>query len=679
MTEFELKKKDIRYVKGVGEKRAELFQKLGVSDADALLRFYPRSYEDWSNPDEIFFAPLDSECCIKATIETEIKERRIRRNLIIYYFRAGDASGSMNVTIFNNKYLADKLQKGREYLFYGKITGSYAGREMSSPQIQPVGSSRIRPIYKATEGLTSAMIEGVLLKNINDLLPDDDMIPEAIRAKNDLCSLRFALKNIHFPESPTALDYARKRLIFEELFVLQTGMRMVASGRRALGAKNIIDYTAEFQKLLPFELTNAQKRVINECAEDMSGSTAMSRLVQGDVGSGKTAVAAALMYSVAKNGYLSAMMAPTTILATQHYNNLKDMLEGTGIRVELLIGSTPKAQRNRILADLAENKIDIIVGTHALLTDGVEMNNLTLVVTDEQHRFGVAQRAQLLNKGDCAHLLVMSATPIPRTLSLVVYGDLDISVIDELPKGRQVIETYAVNTSLRERAYGYVKKHLDEGRQGYIVCPMVEENGQDVASVKEFFDKTISKYFIGYSAGLMHGKLSPKQKEETMQKFISGETQLLVSTTVIEVGIDVPNAVIMVIENSERFGLSQLHQLRGRIGRGKHKSTCILITDAQNDDNTKRSEIMCKTNDGFIIAQEDLLARGPGDFLGKRQHGLPDLKIADMLTDMQLMKLAGHDAAEILKRDPKLSKVENKPLKSAVELMFQEADTNILN
>ncbi len=679
MTERELRNKNIRFVKGVGEKRAELFAKLGVSDADALLRFYPRTYEDWSNPDEIFFAPLNTDCCIRATVETEVRERKIRRNLVIYYFRVGDASGYMNVTLFNNKYLADRIQKGREYLFYGKITGSHAGREMSSPSIKPVGSNRIRPIYSATEGLTSTMTEGVLLKNINDMLPDEDIIPERIRRKNDLCSQRYALKNIHFPETPTALDYARKRLIYEELFVLQAGMRLMSSGRRVLGARTIEDHTEEYKKMLPFELTGAQQRVIAECSADMRRSTAMSRLVQGDVGSGKTAVAAALMYSVAQSGYMSAMMAPTTILATQHYNNLKNLFKSTDLNIELLIGSTSKSERNRITAALAEGKVDIIVGTHALLTDNVQMDNLALAITDEQHRFGVAQRAQLLKKGDCAHLLVMSATPIPRTLSLVIYGDLDISVIDELPKGRQTIETYSVNTSLRERAYNYVKKHLDEGRQGYIICPMVEENGQDIASVKEFYDNNISTFFAGYSAGLMHGKLTPKQKEDVMTKFAAGEIQLLVSTTVIEVGIDVPNAVIMVIENSERFGLSQLHQLRGRIGRGKHKSTCILISDAQNEENMKRSDIMCKTNDGFIIAQEDLKARGPGDFLGKRQHGLPDLKIADMLGDMQLMQMAGRDAADLLKADPKLTAIENKPLKDAIESMFSMADTDILN
>jgi len=677
MTERELKKKNIRYIKGVGEKRAELFQKLGVSDADALLRFYPRSYEDWSNPDEIFFAPLNTDCCIKATVETEVRERKIRRNLVIYYFRVGDASGYMNVTLFNNKFLAEKLQKGREYLFYGKITGSHAGREMSSPAIKPIGSNRIRPIYRATDGLTSAMIEGVIAKNINDLLPDDDIIPEDIRKKNDLCSARYALKNIHFPESPTALDYARKRLIFEELFVLQAGMRLASMGRRVLGAKQIADYTAEYCAMLPFELTGAQRRVINECSADMQKNTAMSRLVQGDVGSGKTAVAAALMYSVAKSGYLSAMMAPTTILATQHYNNLCSLFADTDLNIRLLIGSTPKSERNIIEKELAENRVDIIVGTHALLSEKVHFGNLALAVTDEQHRFGVAQRAELLKKGDCAHLLVMSATPIPRTLSLVIYGDLDISVIDELPKGRQIIETYAVNSSLRQRVYGYVKKHLDEGRQGYIVCPMVEENGQDIASVKEFYDNTINQYFGGYTAALMHGKLTPKQKEEVMTRFSKGEVQLLVSTTVIEVGIDVPNAVIMVIENSERFGLSQLHQLRGRIGRGNHKSTCILISDAQNEENLRRSDIMCKTNDGFIIAQEDLKSRGPGDFLGKRQHGLPDLKIADMLNDMRLMQLAGNDAAQLLKKDSSLK--GNPSLKFAIENMFSMADTDILN
>ncbi|MGN0115720.1 MAG: ATP-dependent DNA helicase RecG [Acutalibacteraceae bacterium] len=654
----------IEYLSGIGKKRAELFNKLGIDTVGALLEFYPRLYEDWSNCYDVSDAPIDEQCCVKATVATRVESFRIRKGLTLFKFKVTDGKMPMYVTIFNNKYAAAKVELGEEVLLYGKVSGNFNRREMSSPQIEHATAAHIRPIYRQCEGLNSKIIEKAVKQALSEL--DEslyDPIPDDIRAEYKLCHKYYAIEKIHFPDSYEEMQIAKRRLVFEELLTLQLGMIMLKSRSREQTAQIIAsDYTAEFIKSLPFELTGAQKRAVADAVSDMAKPVPMNRLLQGDVGSGKTAVAAALMYNVAKNGCQSALMAPTEILAEQHYYSLSKMLRGNGITIALLTGSTPTAERRKILSLLMSGGIDIVIGTHALIQNDVDFAHLALVITDEQHRFGVNQRAALSGKSEHAHTYVMSATPIPRTLALIVYGDLDISVLDELPKGRQPIETYCVSTKLRLRAYNYVKKHLNEGRQGYVVCPMVEEGEMQLASAVSFYEKLQAGVFKGYSVGLLHGKMKPDEKDAVMRDFASGKIQLLVATTVIEVGIDVPNAVIMVIENAERFGLSQLHQLRGRVGRGEHQSTCILISDADNDESQKRLQVMCETNDGFKIADADLKLRGPGDFFGSKQHGLPTLKIASIFDDMSVLKETQRLAKRIDLNDEKYFGLKNAAL-----------------
>jgi len=549
---------------------------------------------------------------------------------------------------------------------------------MHSPEIETVqGGKRIRPIYKKTQGMTSKYIETSVsnaLRIYGSAISDN--LPQHIREEYDLYSLKQALSQIHFPTDPESLQKAKDRLIFEELLLLQIGLLQL-KGRNKGKTTAIItqDYTQEFFSSLPFEPTNAQKRVVQEAVEDMKKDEPMSRLVQGDVGSGKTAVAAAVAYTTAKNGMQTAFMVPTEILAKQHFETMSGFFKNTNIEIELLTGSTTTANKRDIKEKIKNGYVDIIIGTHALIQNDVEFKRLGLVITDEQHRFGVSQRAMLAEKGDNTNTLVMSATPIPRTLALSIYGDLDISVIDELPKGRQPIETYKITGKIRKRAYNYIKKHLDEGRQGYIICPLVEESETKLASAQEYAQKISKEDFKDYRVGLLHGQMKACEKEEVMNDFASGKIQLLVSTVVVEVGVDVPNAVIMLIENAERFGLSQLHQLRGRVGRGKHKSTCILLSDSQSPDTLQRLSVLCKTTDGFQIADEDLRLRGPGDFFGAKQHGLPELKIADMMEDIEVLHRTGELARRILKEDISLESQQNIGLKKAVERLFDSSSS----
>ena len=668
-------KTDIRYIKGIGEKRAGLFYKLGVHDVDALLSFFPRTYQDLSNTYSVTEAPVNEPCVLKATVASRITEHRIRKGMVLYKFTVTDSLNDIAVTVFNNKYIADKLKMGEEYLFYGKITPGFGKKEMSAPLIEMIEGQRIRPIYRQTEGLNARAIEKTI-KTAFQLYQEGliDCLPEHIRKAYHLCSYRFAIEHIHFPVLQNDIEIARKRLIFEELFVLQLGLIQLKSRNRSLtGATITEDNSDGFLSRLPFHPTGAQKRAVKEAVQDMKSEIPMNRLLQGDVGSGKTAVAAALCDTVIKNGFQAAFMAPTEILAEQHYHTLKKLFQGSGTAVHLLTGSTIARDKKVIKEQLKTGEISLIIGTHALLEDSVEFHRLGLVVTDEQHRFGVAQRSALSGKGDNPHLLVMSATPIPRTLALIIYGDLDVSVLDEIPPGRQPIETYYVDSSFRNRIYTFIKKHLDEGRQGYIVCPLVEEGDTELKAAEEYSRQLSQDAFAGYQVALLHGNMKGKDKEQTMRRFAAGELSLLVATTVVEAGVDVPNAVIMVIENAERFGLSQLHQLRGRVGRGQHKSTCILISDAKGEEARQRLEIMKETTDGFVIAEKDLNLRGPGDFFGKRQHGLPLLKIANILTDMDTLKQAETAAKEILNDDPLLIKDENRLLKEAVETLFQDS------
>ena len=669
---------DIRFLKGVGEKRAELLQKKGIDTIGALLRFYPRAYLDWQNITPVSECPEGENVCVRAEITSPVKTVNIRRGMTLYKFAAADDSGVIEVTLFNRKYLAENLRQGRSYLFYGKLGYGITLRQMSSPEIMPAEYMGIEPVYAATEGLSSKTIEKIMK---NALVYADGMaevIPQGIREKNGLCDFKTALKSIHFPLERQALESAKRRLVFEELFILQTGLLFLKRRRRALAGctvkKNLLE---EFKKTLSFKLTGAQERVINECLTDMMSPRPMNRLIQGDVGSGKTAVAAALMYISAGNGFQSALMAPTELLAEQHFKTLCKITENSGIKCALLTGSLTKKQKDEVKAGLKSGEIKVAVGTHALLTDDVEFENLGLVVTDEQHRFGVGQRGRLSSKGNNPHTLVMSATPIPRTLGLIIYGDLDISIIDEYPAGRQKIATYCVDSSYNARVYNYIKKFIAEGRQAYIVCPLVDENeALGIKSASEYYKELSENQFKGYTVGLLHGKMKPKDKENVMRRFAAGEIQLLISTTVIEVGIDVPNAALMVIENAERFGLSQLHQLRGRIGRGEYSSACILISDVKSGDTKRRLDVIKNNTDGFKIADEDLKLRGPGDFLGSRQHGLPDMKIADIFADRETLHLAGKEAEELIKRDPALHDPENAGLRAEIAALFSRLNRN---
>jgi len=668
---------DIQYLKGVGEKRASLLKNKGIDTVGALLRFYPRNYFDWTDITPIGNTEFWENACVKARIITPIKEHFIRNKMTVYRFCVSDGFDKMEVTIFNQKFLAQKLRTDREYLFYGRVEGDFFMRKMSSPTVMEGDFKGIEPIYPASKDMSSKTIQKLVRTALSSIsLPET--LNEEIRKRNGLCDINFAIENIHFPLTKENLETAKKRLVFEELFLLQSGLTFLkkhSRGKTGFSIKQ--NFLLSFQTMIPFELTNAQKRVINEAVADMSSGRPMNRLIQGDVGSGKTAVAAALMFISAKNGFQSALMAPTEILAEQHFKTLNSIMENTGIKCGLLTGSLTKKQKTELKAELKEGKIDLVVGTHALLTDDVEFWNLGLVITDEQHRFGVAQRGKLSSKGKNVHTLVMSATPIPRTLGLILYGDLDISIIDEYPKGRQEIDTYCVDSSYRQRIYNYIKKFLKEGRQGYIVCPLVEENeALDITPATEYYEKLQDKEFKDYKLGLLHGKMKPKEKDAVMRSFANGDIQLLIATTVIEVGIDVPNSVIMVIENAERFGLSQLHQLRGRIGRGRHKSSCILISDNKSADTKRRLNVIKNSCDGFKIADEDLELRGPGDFLGSRQHGLPDMKIADLFADREILRLAGKEVKNLLLNDPKLELAENQELKNEIKELYKKLNHN---
>lgn len=647
---------DIQYIKGVGEKRARFFNKLGIYTVDDLIHYYPRKYQDWSKTVAASYAPTDEPAFIRATMITPVKESMVRKGMTLYKCNFSDGSNVIHVTLFNNKYLAKSLRTFDEYVLYGKVERSFTSASMSAPIIEPVAAAvGIHPIYSATPNLNSRAISKVMAAALDKIDEFDETLDESIMKKYGLCSLDFAIRQIHFPDCEENIQTARKRLIFEELLTLQLGLMLLKTKK---STKNNIpisrDCTSEFYNLLPFEPTGAQKRAVDDCIKDMQSEKAMNRLIQGDVGSGKTAVAAAVMYTVAKNGYQSAMMAPTEILAHQHHESLSKLFESTGLTVELLTGSTKAKDKKEIKRRLIDGEIDIIVGTHALIQNDVEFKSLGLVVTDEQHRFGVEQRTNLAMKGDDPHLLVMSATPIPRTLALIIYGDLSISILDELPPGRQQIRTDVVNSGYHQRIYKFIKKAIADGHQAYIVCSLVEESESELIPATEYAEGLKNNVFSDYRLGLLHGKMKPKDKDKIMDEFARGEVDILVSTTVVEVGVDVPNATIMVIENADRFGLSQLHQLRGRVGRGSDQSYCILVSDSKSDAAKERLKLMKSTSDGFKIADYDLKTRGPGDFFGKRQHGLPNLVIADMLEDMDTLNKCRECAEEMLRYDSKL-------------------------
>ena len=670
----------VRYLKGVGPKTAERFEKLGIVTLADLLCHYPRRYIDFTKPYSIAEAPNDTECVVKAEVFAKPGGRILPGGRRMERITAGDDVSSLEITWFNNPYAAQKLELGQEYYFQGIVTGGMLRRQMVNPQVRTdaqVKSSPFEAVYPQTEGLTSSAIA----KCVRQLLPHAELLPDPLPSemlkKYRLLSKADAVRAIHCPATEEEAFAARRRLIYEELLVLQLGIgRMKNHGAASTGAPMKKADASPFWESLSFSPTGAQRRAVEEILTDMSGETSMNRLLQGDVGSGKTLVAAAAIWACIRAGYQAALLAPTEILASQHAENLNRLLSPFGMRVALLTGGMKAAPRRTTLAAIRDDEADLIVGTHAILSEGVAFARLGLAVVDEQHRFGVRQRGLLAEKAANPHLLVMSATPIPRTLGLLMYGDLDISILDELPPGRKPVKTRCITGKKRADLYGFLDREIDSGRQVYIVCPAIEDaGGSGLNAVKSYYEDIAKAYLPDRRVGLMHGKLKPKEKAEVMDDFKSGRLDALVSTTVIEVGVDVPNATVMVIENAERYGLSALHQLRGRVGRGAAESWCFLVSDNVSESVQKRLKFLCSTSDGFAVAQYDLETRGPGDFFGSRQHGLPTLQIADLMNDTRTLHAAQSEAVALLAEDPLLERPEHALLARQVEQMFDKAGT----
>lgn len=671
-------KTDIRLLKGIGDAKAKQLLRLGVFTVWDLLTYFPVRFEDRSKLTKIFDLQHETYSCVSAVAVGDVKEHYVRKGLTYYKLYIRDDTGIACCIFFNNKYIKNMFKAGYEYTFYGKINIRGREREILSPEFELSSQNQctkcIVPVYPLTNGITQKFLR----KTISEAYSlygkyIQDIIPAEILRQYSLCSADFAIKNIHFPTDGASLEIAKKRLVFEEFFVLQTALRkMKAAGKKMSGIKiSDTDFTP-FLSALPFSLTDAQQRVVGEIANDLTTGFVMNRLVQGDVGSGKTVIAALAMYICAKNGFQSAMMAPTEVLARQHYTDLSPLLEKFGIRCALLTGSTTAKGKKEIYEKLQNHTLDAVFGTHALITDKVNFSDLALAVTDEQHRFGVRQRMQLSDKGAGVHTLVMTATPIPRTLALIIYGDMDISVIDHLPPGRQVIDTYCVGENMRDRIYAFIRKEVEKGNRCYIVCPSVEESeSSTLKSAQEHYAHISSSVFPDIPVGIVHGKMKSADKEKAMNDFINGSTKILVSTTVIEVGVNVPEATLMVIEDAQQFGLSQLHQLRGRVGRGKEKSYCVLFCSSFSDEIKERMQIMTKSNDGFKISEKDLSLRGPGDFFGTRQHGALQFKIADLANDITVLKDSATAAHQLLSDDPFLEKELHFYIKEATQKLSE--------
>ena len=673
---------------GVGEVRGAKLSKLGLATAGDLLGYFPRDYEDRRRICTVQDAPTEGKVCIEALITERPRLSRIRKGLDLVQVKAADHTGVLHLTFFNQPYVEKSLKPGEEYVFFGAVEVQGRRRAMTNPVFEPAGrrdvTGRILPVYPLTAGITNHLLGAMVRRALPCAGEMEETLPHAVRQSHALAGLEFALKNIHFPEGEEELALARRRLMFEELFYLSIGLTFLKHRREGLN-RGVMARTCpveEFTALLPFAPTDAQKRVMGEIAADMTSGRPMNRLVQGDVGSGKTAVAAFAACLMVKSGGQCALMAPTEVLAEQHYRSLSALLDAAGVRVGLLTGSLTAAEKRNIRKKMEQGEADLVIGTHALISEGVKFKNLSLIIADEQHRFGVAQRAALAGKSGeeiSPHVLVMSATPIPRTLALIVYGDLDVSVIDQLPPGRTPVETYVIREDKRERMYGFVRKQVEQGRQVYLICPAVEENPDllpgtpDLKAVKTYAEKLSREVFPDLKVGILHGKMKPKEKEAVMVDFAEGTIQILVATTVVEVGVDVPNASLIVIEGADRFGLSQLHQLRGRVGRGKHQSYCVLVTDTRNPDSMQRLKVLASTTDGFKIAEEDLKLRGPGDFFGSRQHGMPAMRLADLTGDMRLLQESQQAALALLAADPRLEQPENRGVFRKVRQMF--ADT----
>lgn len=668
----------VRYLKGVGPKTAQRFEKLGILTLADLLCHYPRRYVDFTQPYSIAQAPAETECVVKAEVYAKLGGRMLPGGRQMERLTAGDGLSTLEVTWFNNPYAIKKLEIGQEYFFQGLLTGGMLRRQMVNPQVRTAAQITAAPleaVYPQTEGLSST----VIARCIQQLLPHAELLadplPAEMRRKYRLPDKADAVRAIHCPASPEQAAAARRRLIYEELLVLQLGIGCMKSrGAADTGAPMRLIDPAPFWESLPFAPTGAQRRAVTEILADMSGQHAMNRLLQGDVGSGKTLVAAAAIWACIRSGYQAALLAPTEILATQHAESLNRMLAPFGMRVALLTGGMKAAARRTTLAAIRDDQADCVVGTHAILGGGVEFARLGLAVIDEQHRFGVRQRGMLAEKAVNPHLLVMSATPIPRTLGLLIYGDLDISLLDELPPGRTPVKTRAITGKKRADLYHFLDTEIGRGRQVYLVCPAIEDS-PDAAlkAVKGYYEQVAKPLLPNRRVGLMHGKLKPKEKAAVMQDFKEGKLDALVSTTVIEVGVDVPNASVMVIENAERYGLSALHQLRGRVGRGAAESWCFLVSDHEGEAVRQRLHFLCTTTDGFAVAQYDLENRGPGDFFGSRQHGLPSLQIADLMNDTRTLHAAQAEAADILAQDPQLTAPDHTLLRTQVQQMFDKA------
>ncbi|MCR4434230.1 MAG: ATP-dependent DNA helicase RecG [Clostridiales bacterium] len=676
-------KKPVQFLKGVGEARAKLFQKLGIFTVEDVLTHFPREYEDRRRLKKAAEMQDNDTCAFEGVVRSKVEVTKPRKDLSIYKLSIGDDTGIITAVWFNQHYIKNVFAPGERYVFYGRISKRFNRLEMQNPVYEKIeegemkDACRIVPIYPSTHQLSQNILRSVIgsaVKAVEGSL--EEILPQWIRSRYKLSGVNYSLRNIHFPQSEEDFKKARFRLAFEELLLLQLGLLSIkrASEETKSGiCFKTVDEMAAFMDNLPFQLTDAQRKVFAEIERDMEKPVVMNRLVQGDVGSGKTVVAVLALYKAVKSGFQGTLMVPTEILAEQHFSSISRLLEGSGIKTALLTGSRTGRQKDLLLEEISEGRIDIVIGTHALVQEKVKFKNLGLVVTDEQHRFGVRQRAALSRKGDSPDVLVMTATPIPRTLALILYGDLDISVIDQLPPGRKPVMTYAVDESMRDRVNGFVRKKVSEGRQVYIVCPLVEESDTvEAKSAMELADRIAGQDFKDLKVGLIHGKMKSRDKDEIMKSFVEGRISILVSTTVIEVGVDVPNATLMIIENAERFGLAQLHQLRGRVGRGEHQSYCILYNQGKTRISRERMKIMEKTGDGFLIAEKDLELRGPGEFFGTRQHGLPDLKIANLYKDLDILKMAQEAALELIKNDRFLKKEENAGLKKRIAEKFRE-------
>lgn len=677
----------VTQIKNIGGEREKLLASLNIHTVGDLVEYFPRDYDDRTSLASVAELKVGESATFTARAVSDAQVMRIKR-LTITKILLSDGTGNIEAIWYNQPYMKNTLKPGQLYMFTGKIAEKYNRLQVDSPEFEPlkpngepVSGGRIVPVYTLTKKLSQKILRQTIKAVLDDVTPClAEFIPDGIRRKYKLCERSFAINNIHFPQNDESFFMARERLVFEELFLLQTKLLQL---KGTVQAKPVSVKITDFDykpllKRFSFSLTGAQQRVIDEICNDFSGGLVMNRLIQGDVGCGKTAVAVIAAYITVNNGYQTALMAPTDVLATQHYKSFTEIFEPLGIKCALLTSALKKKEKQAVYTSLETGEAQIVIGTHALIQDTVHFNRLGLVITDEQHRFGVRQRAVLTEKGDNPHALVMTATPIPRTLALILYGDLDISVIDELPPGREHIDTFAVHTGYYQRVYAFIRKEIEKGRQAYIICPMIEENEKlQLKSVTEYAAQLQSGVFADLRVDLLHGKMKGDEKQRIMTDFADGKTDILVSTTVIEVGINVPNATVMLIENAERFGLSALHQLRGRVGRGGGKSYCILVSDGKSKVSRERLKTMCATNDGFVISEKDLSLRGPGDFFGTRQHGLPEMKIANLYKDINILKQVQQASVELYHTDPNLCMEENITLKNKIADIFENGDEKI--